>query len=72
MKSLDKAIGAIKSPIVLDAYGAAWIQIQPLNKDMPVSDRLVEFAKTCKTFDGHSLPSEYHRDLLIPLEVLGL
>ena len=70
MKSLDKVVGAIKSPIVLDAYGAAWIQIQPLNKDMPVSERLVGFAKTCKTFDGHSLPSEYHGSLLIPLEAL--
>ena len=72
MKLLDKAVGAIKSPIVLDTYGAAWIQIQPLNKDMSVSDRLVDFSKTCKTFDGHSLPSEYHRSLLIPLEVLDL
>lgn len=72
MKSLEKAVGAIKSPIVLDTYGAAWIQIQPLNKDMPVSDRLVSFAKTCKTFDGHSLPSEYRGSLLIPLEALGL
>lgn len=72
MKRLDKAIGAIKSPIVLDAYGAAWIQIQPLNKDMPVSDRLVGFAKTCKTFYGHSLPREHHSSLLIPVEALGL
>ena len=70
MKSLDKAIGAIKSPIVLDTYGAAWIQIQPLNKDMSVSDRLVDFAKICKTFDGHSL-AKLTGSLLIPLEVLG-
>ena len=72
MKLLDKAVGALKSPIVLDAYGAAWIQIQSLNKDMTVSDRLVNFAKTCKTFDGYSLPREHHGSLLIPMEVLGL
>lgn len=70
MKLLDKAVGAIKSTIVLDAYGASWIQIQPLNKDMPVSDRLVNFAKACKTFDGHSLSSEHRTSLLIPLEAL--
>lgn len=71
MKLLDKAVVAIKSPIVLDKYGAAWIQIQPLNPDMTVSDRLVNFAKACKTFDGHSLSSEHRTSLLIPLEALG-
>lgn len=70
MKLLDKAVGAIKSPIVLDAYGAAWIQIQPLNRDIKVSDRLLAFAKTCKTFDGHSLPNEFRSSLLIPLTAL--
>ena len=70
MTILDKAIGAIKSPIVLDAYGAAWIQIQPLNRDIKVSDRLLDFAKTCKTFDGHSLPNECRSSLLIPLTAL--
>ena len=68
MKLLDKAVGAIKSPIVLDAYGAAWIQIQPLNMDMTVSDRLVNFAKTCKTFEGHSLPREHRLSMLIPVK----
>ena len=70
MTLLDKAVGAIKSPIVLDAYGAAWIQIQPFNRDIRVSDRLLDFAKTCKTFDGHSLPNEFRSPLLIPLEIL--
>ena len=70
MKLLDKVVGVIKSPIVLDAYGAAWIQIQPLNRDIKVSDRLLDFAKTCKTFDGHSLPNEFRSPLLIPLEIL--
>ena len=70
MKLLDQAVGAIKSPIVLDAYGVAWIQIQPLNPDIKVSDRLVNLAKTCKTFDGYALPSEHRRSMLIPLSAL--
>ena len=70
VKLLDKSVGAIKSPIVLDAYGAAWIQIQPLNRDIKVSDRLLDFAKTCKTFDGYALPSEHRLSMLIPLSAL--